>query len=77
MIVEFSQGKVIVTPHEVVVRLKGSVATFQAQVDALQLILPACVLSANGAECKWSVKLDNSQQIQTIADQTSIEVLSL
>ena len=77
MIVEFSQGKVIVTPHEVVVRLSGNIATFQAQVDALQLILPACVLSANGAECKWSVKLDNSQQIQTIAEQTSIEVLSL
>lgn len=77
MIVEFSQGKVIVTPHEVVVRLSGSIATFQAQVDALQLILPACVLSANGAECKWSVKLDNLQQIQTIAEQTSIEVLSL
>ncbi|MGR5178174.1 DUF3389 family protein [Vibrio parahaemolyticus] len=77
MIVEFSQGKVIVTSHEVVVRLSGSVATLQAQVDALQLILPACVLSANGAECKWSIKLDNSQQIQTIAEQTSIEVLSL
>ncbi|MBY6198106.1 DUF3389 domain-containing protein [Vibrio hangzhouensis] len=77
MIVEFSQGKVIVTPHEVVVRLSGSAVTLQGQVDALQLILPACVLSANGAECKWSVKLDNSQQIQTIAEQTSIEVLSL
>lgn len=77
MIVEFSQGKVIVTPHEVVVRLSGNIATFQAQVDALQLILPACVLSANGAECKWTIKLDNSQQIQTIAEQTSIEVLSL
>lgn len=77
MIVHFSDGKVIVTPHEIVVRLSSSSATLQAQVDALQLILPACVLSANGAECKWSIKLDNEEQVRTISDETGIAILSL
>lgn len=77
MIVHFSDGKVIVTPHEIVVRLSSSSATLQVQVDALQLILPACVLSANGAECKWSIKLDNEEQVRTISDETGIAILSL
>ncbi|MFC5081074.1 hypothetical protein VTH8203_03959 [Vibrio thalassae] len=77
MIVHFSDGKVIVTPHEILVRLSSSSATLQVQVDALQLILPACVLSANGAECKWSIKLDNEEQVRTISDETGIAILSL
>ncbi|MGF1748318.1 DUF3389 domain-containing protein [Vibrio cionasavignyae] len=77
MMVEFSGGKVLMTPHEIVVRLTGNHVTLQAQVDAVQLILPACVISANGAECKWSIRLDNQQQLQQIANETGIEVLSL
>ncbi|POB65742.1 PTS sugar transporter subunit IIA, partial [Vibrio vulnificus] len=39
MVIEFSHGKIIVTPHEVVVRLQGSHSvTLNAQVDAVQLI---------------------------------------
>lgn len=77
MTVEFSGGKVLMTPHEIVVRLASNQATLQAQVDAVQLILPACVISANGAECKWSIRLDNQEQIQQIANETGIEVLPL
>jgi hypothetical protein len=77
MIVNFSQGKVIATPHEVVVRLTQGQVTLQSQVDALQLILPACVLSANGAECKWSIKLDTSEQVEAISSECGIEILRL
>ncbi|WP_240205418.1 DUF3389 domain-containing protein [Vibrio sp. CyArs1] len=77
MIVDFSQGKVIVTPHEMVVRLAVSNVTLQAQVDALQLIIPACVISANGAECKWSVKLDSEEQLRAISNETGIAILTL
>ncbi|MFA0087388.1 PTS sugar transporter subunit IIA [Vibrio sp. 10N.286.49.C2] len=77
MTVEFSGGKVLTTPHEIVVRLTTGHTTLQAQVDAVQLILPACVISANGSECKWSIRLDNEAQIQQIANETSIEILSM
>ncbi|MGR5283971.1 DUF3389 family protein [Vibrio maritimus] len=75
MVIDFSSGKVIVTPHEVVVRYQVGQITLQSQVDALQLILPACILSANGAECKWSIKLDDESQVKAISEACSIEIM--
>ncbi|MGF1773215.1 DUF3389 domain-containing protein [Vibrio wakamikoensis] len=75
MVIDISSGKVIVTPHEVVVRYQVGQITLQSQVDALQLILPACILSANGAECKWSIKLDDESQVKAISEACSIEIM--
>ncbi len=75
MVINFSSGKVIATPHEVVVRYQVGQITLQSQVDALQLILPACILSANGAECKWSIKLDDESQVKAISEACSIEIM--
>ncbi|GMQ48812.1 DUF3389 family protein [Vibrio sp. 10N] len=77
MVINFSSGKVIATPHEVVVRYSVGQITLQSQVDALQLILPACILSANGAECKWSVKLDDETQVNAISEACGIEILRM
>ncbi|EKA5637253.1 DUF3389 domain-containing protein [Vibrio navarrensis] len=76
MVVEFSQGKIIATLHEVVIKLScHSGITLQAQVDALQLIgRGANVIVANGAECKWSVKLDNESQLAEISAQIGIVI---
>lgn len=76
MVIEFSQGKIIVTPHEVVVRLSGDHAiTLSAQSDALQLIgRGANVIVANGAECKWSLKLDSQDQLVEISEQLGIAI---
>jgi len=63
MVIEFSHGKIIVTPHEVVVR------------DAVQLIgRGANVLVANGAECKWSIKLDSESQLIEISQQLGVAI---
>ncbi len=76
MVVEFKSGKVIVTPHEVVIKLSGEhMVTLQAQVDAVQLIgRGANVIAANGSETKWSIKLDNAEQLSEIAQQIGCEV---
>ncbi|EID4419459.1 DUF3389 domain-containing protein [Vibrio vulnificus] len=76
MVFEFSHGKIIVTPHEVVVRLQGSHSvTLNAQVDAVQLIgRGANVLVANGAECKWSIKLDSESQLVEISQQLGVAI---
>ncbi|PJC87527.1 DUF3389 domain-containing protein [Vibrio sp. HA2012] len=76
MVVECSWGKVIVTPFELVVRLEGKhMATMQAQTDAIQLIgRGANVIAANGSECKWSVKLDNEEQLRQIAAEMGCEI---
>ncbi|CAH0529581.1 DUF3389 family protein [Vibrio hippocampi] len=77
MMMEFSQGKVIVAGQEIVVRLNQASVTLQAHIDGVQLLLPGCVLLANGAECKWSLKLDNQQQVEQIAQATGIEIITV
>ncbi|HAU8251811.1 TPA: DUF3389 family protein [Vibrio vulnificus] len=76
MVIEFSHGKIIITPHEVFVRLQGGHSvTLSVQVDAVQLIgRGANVLVANGAECKWSIKLDSESQLIEISQQLGIAI---
>ncbi|KAB0300686.1 DUF3389 domain-containing protein [Vibrio fortis] len=76
MVITFSGGKIIATPHELVVRLDGEHrVTLQAQVDAIQLIgKGANVVSANGSECKWSIKLDDEQQLRDIANEIGCDI---
>ncbi|ARC94689.1 PTS sugar transporter subunit IIA [Vibrio coralliilyticus] len=75
MVVEFKSGKIIVTSHEIVVKVATEhIITLQAQVDAIQLIgRGANVIAANGSETKWSIKLDNEQQLFKIANEIGID----
>ncbi|MFY2507045.1 DUF3389 domain-containing protein [Vibrio pectenicida] len=76
MVVDFSAGKVIVTPHEIVIKVSSEhMITLQAQADAIQLIgRGANVIAAHGAENKWSIKLDDAQQLALIAEQIGVKV---
>lgn len=76
MLVEFKSGKIIATPHEIVVKLIGEhMVTLQAQTDAIQLIgRGANVIAANGSETKWSIKLDNEAQLKALADEIGIDI---
>ncbi|NOH61347.1 DUF3389 domain-containing protein [Vibrio sp. RE88] len=76
MVVEFKSGKIIVTAHEIVVKVATEhVFTLQAQLDAIQLIgRGANVIAANGSETKWSIKLDNEQQLFKIANEIGIDI---
>ncbi len=73
MVIEFEFGKIIVTPHEVVVRLSAPhSASLHAHPDALTLIgKGANVLLANASDTKWSIKL-SEQQLQTLSDELCI-----
>lgn len=77
MVIDFKSGKIVVTPFELVVRLNGEHrVTMQAQSDAVQLIgKGANVISVNGSEAKWSIKLDNEQQLQQIGAELGCEIL--
>ncbi|RJX75497.1 DUF3389 family protein [Vibrio sinensis] len=76
MVIDFDGGKIIVTAHELVVKMVGThMVTLQAEIDALQLIgRGANVISAHGAETKWSIKLDNLQQLELIAQHASLPI---
>ncbi len=76
MVIEFSLGRIIVTQREVVIKLTGdSMVTLQAQTDAIQLLgRGANVILAHGAECKWSIKLDNEEQLKQLAQEMGLEI---
>ena len=76
MIISFSSGKIIATAHEVVVKLEGkAMVTLQAQIDAITLIgKGANVITANGSETKWSIKLDSEEQLNELAQQIGIAI---
>ncbi|ENM3888732.1 DUF3389 domain-containing protein [Vibrio cholerae] len=77
MVIQFSGGKIIVTPHEVVVRLgHENRVTLQAQAEAITLMRKgANVMIANGSESKWSVKLDDEEQLSAIAQTLGCDLL--
>ncbi|WP_305374519.1 DUF3389 domain-containing protein [Photobacterium leiognathi] len=75
MIIEFEQGKIIATQHEVVVRINGNARiNLQAQIDELTLIAGANVVTAVGSGINWSVKLDSNEQLQLLADEIGISI---
>ncbi|WP_342609752.1 DUF3389 domain-containing protein [Vibrio tritonius] len=76
MLIEFSQGKIIVTPHEIVVKLSSlPQCVLQAEQSAVSLFgAGANVMMANVGGVKWSLKLDSEEQIQTIAQELGCEI---
>lgn len=76
MVIEFSLGKIIATQLEIVIKLSGSaMVTLQAQTDSIQLLgRGANVVLSHGAECKWSIKLDNEEQLADLAREIGIDI---
>lgn len=75
MKITFSEGDIIANQHELVVRLNNSSrTTVQAEIDALTLIGGANVISAVGSGMKWSIKLDNSEQLELLAQEIGIAI---
>lgn len=75
MLITFSQGKIIANNREIMVKLQGEAkVTLQAQVDELELIGLANVITAVGSGLSWSVKLDDDQQLQILSDETGIAI---
>ncbi|WP_261859245.1 DUF3389 domain-containing protein [Photobacterium sanguinicancri] len=75
MVINFSTGKIIANQHELVVRIDGEArVTMQAQVDEVTFIGGANVITATGSGIQWSVRLDNENQLQALADAIGIAV---
>ncbi|GLS89744.1 PTS sugar transporter subunit IIA [Psychromonas marina] len=75
MIITFSQGKVIANQREVMIKLEGDARiTLQAQVDELELIGAANVITAVGSGLSWSLRLDDGEQLQNLSTETGIAI---
>lgn len=75
MLINFSQGKIIANNREVMVKLEGDAkVTLQAQVDELELIGGANVITAVGSGVNWSIRIDNNEQLQLLSSETGVAV---
>ncbi|SIO31921.1 DUF3389 family protein [Salinivibrio sp. ES.052] len=72
MVVDIEQGKLIVTAHEVVIKLPALKATLHVQSDALQIIASANMLVADAGDVRWSFPL-RQENIEAITDITGIQ----
>lgn len=75
MLIEFSLGKIIATPNEVVIKLAGpGRVTLQAQADAVMLYGGGNVIAVRASEASWSISLDNAHQLTKVAEQLGIAI---
>lgn len=75
MVIEFSGGKIIVTAQEIMCRINQGSVTLQSSGDSVTLLgAGANVILANSGEVKWSIKLDNEQQLLAIGDYLGCDI---
>lgn len=73
MVIDFSQGKFIVTEFEVQVRLNAASIVLQASAEDISLRRQPPMLIANGGAVRWSIKLDNETQLQAVQEILGID----
>ncbi|MGL4938890.1 DUF3389 family protein [Shewanella sp.] len=66
MVLDFSQGKIIVTEQELQVRLLGAQIVLQASAEDIGLRRQPPMLIADGGGVRWSLVLDSSCQLSAI-----------
>lgn len=71
MIVELSCGKMVLSPFEVQVRLSNQCQLF-AMVEDIKFHQDALMMVADAGAVRWSLKLDNHEQLQTIKTELGI-----
>ena len=75
MLIIFSQGKIIANNREIMVKLEGDAkVTLQAQVEEIELIGGANVITALGSGINWSVRIDDGEQLQMLSSETGVGV---
>jgi|GEM_PF-517421 len=75
MLITFSQGKIIANHSELMVKLEGvAKVTLQAQVDEVELIGTVNVITALGSGVNWSLRLDNSEQLEALSTVIGIAI---
>ncbi|MCG9965177.1 MAG: DUF3389 domain-containing protein [Shewanella sp.] len=75
MVLDFSQGKLIATEFEVQIRLSVANVVLQASAEDVSLRLDPPMIIANGGSVRWSIKLDNSDQLQSLQALLGIDYL--
>lgn len=72
MVIDFSQGKIILTPFEVQIKLSTSGSGMYAMAEDLTFIDDALIISADAGSIKWSLRLDTLEQLMMIRAELGV-----
>ena len=75
MIINCSQGKIIVNLHEIQCRFNVNNMVLMASVDDITCYHQGLVIAADAGTVKWSIKLDSAEQLELILNETGIQAL--
>lgn len=72
MVIDFSQGKIILTPFEIQIKLSTSGSGMYAMAEDLKFIDDALIISADAGSVKWSLRLDSIEQLNMIRETLGV-----
>ncbi|NRD74469.1 DUF3389 family protein [Shewanella sp. VB17] len=69
MVINFSQGKIILTPLEIQVKFAASGGGMYAMAEDLKFIDDALMISADAGSVKWNLRVDSIEQLIAIREE--------
>ncbi|MEI6858882.1 MAG: DUF3389 domain-containing protein [Shewanella sp.] len=72
MVINFSQGRLILSPFELQVRFNTSGITMYAMVEDIKFIDDALIMHADAGAVRWSLKLDSPEQLAVIRTELGV-----
>ncbi|QQX82146.1 DUF3389 family protein [Shewanella sp. KX20019] len=71
MVIELSNGKMVLSPFEVQVKLNNQCQLY-GMVEDIKFHQDALMMVADAGAVRWSLKLDSNEQLQTIKTELGI-----
>ncbi|MBW8183824.1 DUF3389 family protein [Shewanella nanhaiensis] len=72
MVIDFSQGKIILTSFEIQIKLSTPGSGMYAMAEDLKFIDDALIISADAGSVKWSLRLDSIEQLNMIRETLGV-----
>ena len=72
MVINFSQGKIILTSLEIQVKFAGSGGGMHALAEDLKFIDGALMISVDAGSVKWNLRVDSIEQLTAIREEFGI-----
>lgn len=73
MVVTFSQGKIIISMHEIQVKFNDRGLSLYALAEDIKVLRDALMLVADGGAVRWALKLDSIEQIDEVVAELGID----
>ena len=74
MVIDIPGGKLIVTAHDVMVKLQQNRITLQAQTDDISILAGANMLIANGGSVSWSISLGSEETARDVSEVSGVAI---